>query len=166
MSCAGHNSGYREVLRPVLEITVDVRKSYVLCWKLQWISGGLVSCAGNNSGHQEVLCPLLEITVDIRRSYVLCWQLLWISGDLVSFAGNNMAYHEDMCPLLKMQQLNAQHNSYLPLHILTHVLPQSPSHPSELAWGGGGLPQLRHSRFLRNPFHFSIHESHNISTLQ
>jgi len=74
MSCAGNKIGYQEVLRPVLEITVDIKRSYVLCWKLLWISGGLMSCAGNKSGYQEVLCPVLEITVDIRRSYVLCWK--------------------------------------------------------------------------------------------
>jgi hypothetical protein len=73
MSFAGHNSGYQEVLCPVLEITVDIMRSYVLCWKLLWISGGLMSCAGHNSGYQEVLCPVLDITVDTRRPYVLCW---------------------------------------------------------------------------------------------
>jgi hypothetical protein len=65
---------YQEVLCPVLEVTVGIRRSYVLCWKLLWISGGLISFAGNNSGYQEVLCPMLEITVDIRGSYVLCWK--------------------------------------------------------------------------------------------
>ena len=72
MSCAGNYCGYQEVLCPVLEITVDIKRSYVLCWKLLWISGGLMSCAGNNTGCQEVLYPVLEITVDITRSRVLC----------------------------------------------------------------------------------------------
>jgi hypothetical protein len=74
MSCFGNNSGYIEVFCSLLEITVDIRRSYVICWKLLWVSGGLLSCAGNNSGYQEVLCHLLEITVDIRRSFVLCWK--------------------------------------------------------------------------------------------
>ena len=33
MSFAGNNSGYQEVVYPLLEITVDIRRSYVLCWK-------------------------------------------------------------------------------------------------------------------------------------
>jgi hypothetical protein len=71
----------------VLEITVDIRRSYVpcwklllisgglyvLCWKLLWMSGSLMSFAGNYCGYQEVLYPVLEITVDMRRSCVLCW---------------------------------------------------------------------------------------------
>jgi hypothetical protein len=76
MSCAGHDGGYQEVLCPVLEITVDIRRSYVLCWKLLWMSESLMSFAGNCCGYQGVLCPVLEITVDIKRSYVLCWKLL------------------------------------------------------------------------------------------
>ena len=72
MSCAGNNSGYKEVLCPLLEISMDIRRNYILCGKFVWISGCLMSFAGNNSGYQEVLCPLLEITVDIRRSCVLC----------------------------------------------------------------------------------------------
>jgi len=73
MSCAANKSGCQEILYPVLEITVDIKRSYVLCWKLLWISGGLMSCAGNNSGYQ-VLCPILESTVDNRRSCGLCWK--------------------------------------------------------------------------------------------
>jgi hypothetical protein len=46
---------------PVLEITVDIRRSYVQCWKLLWISGGLMSFAGNNSGYHEVMCPSLKM---------------------------------------------------------------------------------------------------------
>jgi hypothetical protein len=72
MSCAGHNSGYQEVLCPVLEITVDIMRSYVLCWKLLWISWGLMSCVGNYRGYKEVLCPLPEITLHITRTCVLC----------------------------------------------------------------------------------------------
>jgi hypothetical protein len=61
MSCAGNNSEYQKVLCPVLEITVDIRRSYVLCWKLLCISGGLMSFARNNSGYHEVVCPLLKM---------------------------------------------------------------------------------------------------------
>jgi hypothetical protein len=47
MSCAGNCCRYQEVLSPVLAFTVDIRRSYVLCWKLLLISGGLMSRAGN-----------------------------------------------------------------------------------------------------------------------
>jgi len=72
VSCAGNNSRCQEVLCPVLEIIVDFMRSCVLCWKLLWISGCLMSFAGNCSGYEEALCPVLDITVDIGRSYVLC----------------------------------------------------------------------------------------------
>jgi hypothetical protein len=32
MSCAGNCCGYQEVLCSLLEIAVDIRRSYVMCW--------------------------------------------------------------------------------------------------------------------------------------
>ena len=96
-----------------------------------------MSFAGNNSGYQEVLCPLLEITVDIRRSCVLCSKCRrWTSSRI----------HICRC--------TSWRTFYL-------------SPPPPRNWRGAeGLPQLPRSGFLRNPFHFSICESHSISTLQ